>query len=169
MVGHEDLASILHYYLQAGARAPKVILCRKDCSCTASVSRQTLWNANTFCLPTWVLVVNQRKPYASETASGDSANMLQTAGPLSLAVAKPCACSAPFSLFLRFKQLGILSECIAICLWRAVFSGSRRLQPGVRYLDAIIDDPRPLSKNGMLSSLTHPRLTTSFALKLHSS
>ena len=38
----EVVASILHYLLQAKTRTWKVILCRKDCSCTPPAALQTL-------------------------------------------------------------------------------------------------------------------------------
>ena len=67
-IEREDVASILHYLLQARTHASKVVQCRRDCSCTAFAALQTLWIGNRFCLPTGVRVINlavKRKPYAS--------------------------------------------------------------------------------------------------------
>ena len=65
-IEQEDVASIPHYLLPVKTRTRKVILCRKDFSCTPFAVLQTLWIANMFRLPTGIRVINlivKRQPY----------------------------------------------------------------------------------------------------------
>ena len=57
-IEQEGMARILHYLLQAIARASKAILCRRDCNLPALAIPQILRTRNTPCPPTGPRAVN---------------------------------------------------------------------------------------------------------------